>query len=165
MTATADHFESSADLAADAAVLFDHLDDFTRLGSHMTRSSWMMDGASMHYEFDAAQGRALGSRVRMVGRMLGMSLEVEEQVIERTPGVSKSWQTIGQPRLLILEAYRMGFTLSPVFDGCRLSVFIEYSLPRAGLGRWLGRVASGPYARWCVTRMIAEAVRRFGIVG
>jgi len=28
-----------------------------------------------------------------------------------------------------------------------------------------GRVASGPYARWCVTRMVTDAVRRFGLVG
>jgi len=59
----------------------------------------------------------------------------------------------------------MGFTLEPIAGGCRLRVFIDYSMPQSGFGRWLGRVASGPYARWCVTRMVTDAVRRFGNVG
>jgi len=156
------HFEQSVDLSAHAEVVFEHLDDFERLGEHMMRPSWMMAGSRMRYEFDEARGRKPDARVRLLGSVLGMNLEIEERITERTPGVSKSWQTIGQPRMLILEAYRMGFTVTPGDAGCRLQVFIDYATPHGGLGRWLGQIAGGPYARWCVRSMIDAAVRHFG---
>ena len=47
-------FEKSVELAAPATAVFEHLDDFTRLGEHMMRPSWMMAGSRMSYEFDPA---------------------------------------------------------------------------------------------------------------
>jgi hypothetical protein len=47
--------------------LFDFLDDFRRLGAHMEKSSALMLGARMDYDFDDAMGRAIGSSVRMRG--------------------------------------------------------------------------------------------------
>lgn len=157
-----EHIEHSVDLRASAAAVFEHLDDFEKLGKHMMRSSWMMSGSRMRYEFDEARGRKANARIRLVGSVLGMNLEIEEQVIERTPPVSKSWQTIGRPRMLVLDAYRMGFNLTPKEEACRLRVFIDYAKPRVGLGRWLGRLAGATYARWCVRSMIQDAVTRFG---
>jgi hypothetical protein len=122
----------------------------------------MMAGSRMRYEFDAGRGRALHSRVRLRGSILGMTLEIEEQVIEYARPTSKTWQTTGSPRMLVLAAYRMGFALIPRDEACRLQVFIDYALPETGAARWLGRIAGAPYARWCVSSMVAEAVRHFG---
>ncbi len=156
------HFQQSATLAKRADVVFEHLDDFERLGSHMMRSSGMMAGSRMSYEFDGARGRAEHSVVHLRGSVLGFALTIDEEVIERTPPVAKAWQTIGTPRMLVLDAYRMGYVLEPQVSASRLTVFIDYALPSRGLARWLGRMAGAAYARWCVTSMIEDAVRSFG---
>jgi len=155
-------FEKSVDLDAPAAIVFDYVDDFELFGDHMMRSSWMMAGSSMRYEFDVARGKAVGAAVRLIGSVLGVPLEIEECVIERTPPLSKTWETVGHPRKLILEAYRMGFEVLPRGSGCRLTVFIEYALPRSGFGFLLGRILGGWYARWCVRSTALAAVHQFG---
>jgi hypothetical protein len=155
------HYDQSTSLSAPADAVFRELDDFTQFGAHMMQSSWMMAGSRMRYEFDETGGRAPGASVRLLGSFLGARLEIEERVIERNPPVSKSWQTVGQPQMLILESYRMGFTIAPQTRGCSLRVFIDYATPTKGLGRWLGRLAGGVYARWCVRSTIRGMDHRF----
>jgi hypothetical protein len=159
----ASHYEAQATVNAPADLLFDYLDDFERLGAHMTRSSWMMAGSTMRYEFDDGKGRRLGSRVRLLGSFLGLKLEIDERVIDREPARSKAWQTVGNPRMLILARYRMGFSLRPLSNGCRLTAFIDYSLPERGIGRLLGTLTGGVYARWCVRNVLQQASAHFGI--
>ena len=156
------HFQQSTLLAKSASVVFEQLDDFERLGAHMMHSSGMMAGSRMRYEFDEAHGRAEHALVRLRGSVLGFALTIDEEVIERTPPVAKTWQTIGTPRMLVLDAYRMGYILEPQQSAARLTVFIDYALPSRGVTRWLGRLAGAAYARWCVTSMIEDAVRSFG---
>ena len=155
-------FESSVTLAAAPHAVFDFLDDFTRLGSHMMSASWMMAGSRMQYEFDAAGGRAVGGLVRLRGSLLGVPLLIEERVTERGPPFRKEWHTIGRPRMLIMGAYRMGFSILPEPTGCRLTVYIDYVHPQRGAGRILGALLAGWYARWCVRGMLAGAVAHFG---
>jgi Cu/Ag efflux protein CusF len=59
-----------------AAKAFAYLDDFRKLSGHMERSSAMMLGSKMKIETDGADGRAVGSRVRMHGKVLGHAVEV-----------------------------------------------------------------------------------------
>ena len=156
------HWQQTIALPATAPAVFRHLDDFERLGAHMLRSSAMMAGSSMRYEFDAARGRGRGARIFLRGSVLGFDLSVDEEVIAYAPPLRKVWQTIGTPRLLVLAGYRMGFELTPVRDGCQLRVFIDYELPEGGLSRLLGRLSGPVYARWCVNSMIDDARREFG---
>ena len=156
------HFQQSVTLAERAGVVFEHLDDFERLGAHMMHSSPMMAGSRMRFEFDEMRGRAEHSLVHLRGSVLGFALTIDEEVIERRPPVAKTWQTIGTPRMLVLDAYRMGYVLEPQEGSSRLTVFIDYAFPSRGLARWVGRMAGAAYARWCVTSMIEDAVRSFG---
>jgi hypothetical protein len=158
------HFEAQTTVSAPAGLVFEYLDDFEQLGAHMTRANWMMAGAHMSYAFDAGKGRRLGARVQLLGSFLGWKLAIEERVIERVPTRSKAWQTIGNPQMLILARYRMGFSLSPRSEGCRVTAFIDYAFPSGGFGRVLGRLAGGTYARWCVRNVLHQAETRFGTV-
>jgi len=126
------------------------------------RSSWMMAGAPMRYEFDGDHGRKLGSRVRIIGSFLGIKLEIDEEISRYEPPVRKVWNTIGTPRMIILRSYRLGYALAPMASGCRLTVFIDYELPARGAARWLGQLLAAWYARWCVTSMITDAAHAFG---
>ena len=151
------HHHSQVDIDIDAASLFAHLDDHRRLIGHMEKPSLMMAGAIMKVETDALEGQAVGSVMRITGRVLGMQLAVDEVVTERVPPSRKTWETRGEPRLLVIGAYRMGFTISPHAGRSRLVVFIDYQLPPRGLANGLGRLFGGAYAAWCIRRMTSDA--------
>lgn len=153
-------YETQAMVDASAPAVFEQLDDHTRLSAHMEKSSWMMLGSRMDVLFDAGRGRRIGSQIRLVGRVLAIPIAVEEAITERTPPTRKVWETTGTPRLLVIGPYRMGFDITPAGRHARLRVFIEYALPR-GFTRILGLLLGPPYARWCVRRMLQDAVSRF----
>src|SRR5690349_6109877 len=124
------HHEERVVLHAPAETVFALLDDHRHLAEHMTRRTWMMAGSRMQLRMDSAEGKAVGSTIGLSGRMLGVGLDLEEIVVERHPPRSKSWETVGQPKLLVIGPYRMGFRIDPDRGGSVvLSVFIDYDLP------------------------------------
>lgn len=155
------HFEKSVEINTPAEAIFAHLDDHRHLSAHMSQSSWMMAGSRMEFEFDASRGTAVGSKIGLRGRILGVPLSVDEVVTERTPAVRKVWETIGTPKLLVIGPYRMGFEITPKGEAARLRVFIDYALPERPL-RWLGQMFGDAYARWCTTTMVGDAAKHFG---
>jgi len=151
------HQRSDVVVAADPDSVFARLDDHRRLASHMEKPSLMTAGASMRIETDSLGGKAVGSVIRMTGRMLGVNLVLDEVVTERTPPHRKVWETVGEPRLLVISAYRMGFEIAPKGNASRLAVFIDYRLPSRGLARILGLLFGRSYAAWCTRRMTSDA--------
>jgi hypothetical protein len=57
----------------------------------------------------------------------------------------------------------MGFEIAPLGEGSRLTVFIDYDLPESPGTRWLGHLLGASYARWCVERMVSDAVAHFDV--
>lgn len=154
-------YESNGLVRSSMDQVFAHIDDHTRLSSHMSDPSWRTGGGRMETELDEGRGQKVGSRIRLSGRVLGVDLSVEEVVTERNPPRRKVWETTGAPKLLVIGHYRMGFELSPKVNGSMLRVFIEYALPERGLARWLGRLFGRYYARWCTRQMVDDAVKHF----
>jgi len=155
------HFECGAVVNAPAEAVFARLDDPRLLSAHMSRPSGMMAGAQMAIGLDASQGRAVGALIGMSGRVLGITLSLEEVVTERDPPRRKVWETTGTPRLLVIGHYRMGYELTPRGSSSLLRVFIDWALPERMPARWLGRVFGGFYARWCTQRMARDAQAHF----
>ena len=151
------HHRSEVDVGTDAHSLFALLDDHRRLAGHMEKPSLMMAGATMRVETDALKGQAVGSMIRVTGRVLGVNLAVEEVVTERVSPLRKTWETRGEPRLLVIGSYRMGFTISPEGDHSRFVVFIDYKLPPRGFAYGLGLIFGRAYAAWCTRRMASDA--------
>ena len=152
------HCESTVLVSAPMDSVFARLDDHARLAAHMSESSWPMAGGRMSISLDAERGRKVGSHIVLSGRILGISLFVDEVVTVRDPPQRKTWETVGRPRLLVVGGYRMGFELAPESSGSRLRVFIDYDLASDGLlARWLGPA----YARWCTGRMARDAAAAF----
>jgi len=158
------HQESTAFVAAAPRAVFERLDDQARLGEHMGKPSMMMGGGRMTFAFDAGGGRAVGSHIRMGGTAFGVGLSLDEVVTQRDPPRRKAWRTVGEPRLLVVGGYEMGFDIAPEGEGSRLRVWIDYDLPARGIGRWAPRLAR-MYARWCVTQMTADAAEVFAATG
>ncbi len=155
------HVEASAMIAASAELVFARLDDQTRLAEHMGRSSMMMGGGRMTYEFDEGKGQAVGSHIRMGGAAFGLRLSLAEVVTEREPPRHKVWRTVGAPNLIIIGSYTMGFEIDPKAGESQLLVWIDYELPNRGPGRWMPALAAF-YGRWCVAQMVKDAVLHFG---
>lgn len=148
------HFEASIDLPGSQRSVFDTLDDHRRLAAHMESNTLMMAGARMAIELDEHRGQAVGSRIGMTGRVLGMALRVDEMVTTYEPPWRKVWETVDEPRLLIIGRYRMGFGVEPLGTGSRVRIWIDYRLPPGGLARWLGAAVGRLYARWCTQQML-----------
>ncbi len=153
------HEEHSATINASAERVFDQLDDPTRLSEHMSKRSWRMGWGRMETVLDAQRGRSVGSHIVIRGRVFGIPLYLDEIVTVRERPLAKTWETVGEPRLLVIGPYRMGFDLRPDGTTTQLRVAIDYELPAKGISRWLGRVFGRSYAKWC-TRQIARDARR-----
>ena len=155
------HVEATAIVDAAPETVFVFVDDHARFSSHMGESSWMMAGSRMSMDLDAARGRAVGSHIRLSGRVLGVRLFLDEVVTRRDPPLEKVWQTVGLLRLLIIGHYTMGLAIARDPGGSRLRVFIDYELPSRRGTRWLGHLLGGVYARWCVNQMVEGVVTHF----
>ena len=156
------HQEAAGGVAGTPEQVFAYLDDQTRLAAHMARRSWMMGGGRMSYEFDDGRGQRVDSHIRMGGRAFGIRIALDEVVTERSPPKRKAWRTVGQTQLIVVGAYAMGFDLAAIDGGTQVTVWIDYALPKSGVGRWLPSLADG-YARWCVQQMVRDAIAAFPV--
>ncbi len=155
------HYETHVTLVAAPNAVFAYLDDHRRMAAHMTDRSWKMAGSRMTISMDEKDGRAVDSRISLGGKVLGVPLQVDETVTVYAPPLSKTWQTVGSPHLLVIGAYEMGFFICPLLRGSELTVFIDYALPEGGASRVLGHLFGSAYARWCTNRMARDAETRF----
>lgn len=149
------HYEANASFDATPEQLFAFADDHEQFSSHMNQSSVMMAGSKMETHVDEGRGQQVGSHISMHGSMMGISLCLDEVVTRREPPFVKVWETVGQPKLIIMKNYRMGFEITPEGETSRLKIFIDYDRP-AGAGWLLGFLLGGIYARWCVDQMMAS---------
>ncbi len=155
------HEKHSAPINAPAERVFDLLDDQTRLTEHMSRRSWKLGWGKMDTVLDAQEGRAVGSHIVLRGRVFGLRLHLDEVVTRREPPLTKTWETVDEPRLLVIGSYRMGFDLIPAETTTRLRVAIDYDLPTKGISRLLGRLLGRAYAKWCTRRMVRDTQHFF----
>lgn len=151
------HHESRGVVAAAPEDVFALLDDHARLSSHMSQRSWKMGWGKMETILDANEGKAVGSRIVLRGRVFGVWLFVEEVVTHREPPRLKTWETVGKQRLLVIGGYRMGFTVAAHGAGSLITVSIDYALPATGVSKVLGWLLGDWYARWCTRGMVSDA--------
>jgi hypothetical protein len=155
------HFAASTEIDAGAYEVFAYLDNPARLSAHMTRSSWMMGGGRMQIVSDDGRGTRVGSHIQLSGKAFGIPLFLDQAVTQHDPPRAKTWETVGEPNLIVIGRYRMGFRLSGAGPHSKLQVFIDYDLPSAGFTRILGWLFGRAYASWCVKSMLANAEALF----
>jgi len=127
----------------------------------MSKRSWKMGWGKMAAEPDAHRGKVVGSYIVLRGRVFGIGVYLDEVVTERDPPRRKTWRTVGEPRLLVIGAYEMGFELAQARNGVRLRVAIDYERPTRGIQRFLGRLFGRMYAKWCTRQMVQDAQKAF----
>lgn len=153
------HYEETAWIAAKPNDVFSFIDDHAAFSAHMTQPSLRMGGGSMHVSTDDGAGRTVGSHIRMQGRAFGVPLALDEVVIDRVEPERKVWETVGEPKLLVVGHYKMSVDVKPESNGSRLVVGIDYDQPKKRA--WLGRLFGDMYARWCVRQMKGDVRSHF----
>ena len=154
-------YSSKVLLNTDTKTAFEYLDEPKKLSARMGRSSMMMAGSKMDMILDEKQGRDLGSVIKMTGKMMGLDLFLQEKIVDRKPFEKKYWEAFGTQRLVILDQYRMGFSLKELGKQTELTVSIQYRLPSKGISRIIGKMLAGFYAKWCTEQMTKDAERAF----
>ena len=153
------HCEKIESVQASPTALFALLDRHDRVSGEMKRS-WL-PGTWMRMDVDDLLGGSVGTRMRLSGRVLGVPVSAEEVVTLHEPPFRKTWTTVGNVNLLVIGAYRMGFSIEPNGSTCRLRVFMDYNLPAQLTWRLVGTMLGGTYARWCTRCLIADAMNAF----
>lgn len=154
------HEEVSGPVHGRSDEVFAFIDDHARLSSHMSERSALMGGGRMTLSVDEGHGQRVGSHIKMGGRVFGLRLELDEVVTVHEPPRLKTWETVGQPRLLVVGHYRMQAEVADAPGGeSTLRVSIDYALPDRN--RWLGQLFGAAYARWCVRSMFRSAQEAF----
>lgn len=156
------HADATCEVRAAPSAIFEYIDRPERLSAHMARRSWQLAGTSMVIETDAAGGRAVGSHILLAGRMLGIPLYVEGEVVQREAPNLKAWETVGEPHLLVIGRYRMRVNIDARGDLAHVVIAINYALPADAPTRRLGMLFGPMYARWCVQQMAQDLVHQFG---
>ena len=153
------HYEDSVLISVTAEKLFAYVDDYTRFSSYMSQSSWMMGGGRMDVLVDEGRGQKVGSHIRISGTAFGIQLFLDEVVTRHEPPRIKTWETVGELRLLVIGHYGMGIEITPQGSDSVMRVYIDYDLPTTNV--WLGRLFGGMYAKWCVGQMMGAAQNQF----
>lgn len=155
------HFEDSISISASPQEIFNFTDDYSRLSTHMSQSSAMMGGGRMAVLVDSGRGQRVGSHIRLSGKAFGITVFLEEVVTFYEPPYRKEWETVGEPKLIVIGHYRMGFEINKEGGSSKLKVFIDYELPSSSSTRWLGYLFGKTYAKWCVEQMLQDAQKHF----
>lgn len=155
------HYQNNIFILASPEKIFNYIDDHNNLSAHMQKSSWLMGGSKMSIELDKGKGKNIGSHIKMNGKVFGISLFLDEEIIQYNPPNEKSWKTVGDIRLLVIGHYILGFSIRSESNGSKLTVFIDYEMPSKNY--WLGYLFGNMYAKWCVNRMLKDTAQHFTI--
>lgn len=155
------HYEDSILITANPEAVFKYADDHSNLSSHMNKSSWMMGGGKMEDQVDEGKFQKVGSHLRMRGAVFGIKLFLDEVVMQHKPPFRKEWQTVGDISLIVIDHYKLGFEIVSDKNNSRLTVFIDYELPKSAKTYLLGTLFGELYAKWCVNQMISGTKEHF----
>jgi len=147
------HYEETVRIIADANTVFAFADNHANFSAHMNKSSWMMGGSKMETQTDDGKGQKIGSHIKMKGSIFGISLFLDEVIIQHEPPTYKAWETVGRVKLVVMDHYKLGFEITPDDNSSILKVYIDYNLPSSWKNRWLGILFGDMYAKWCVRQM------------
>lgn len=153
------HLEDKIFVPVKAEEVFSFVDDHMNFSSHMTKPSLMMGGGKMEIITDDKHGQAVGSHIKLNGKIFGIELYLDEVITERNPPLLKVWKTVGTPKLLIIGDYQMKVQIELQEKGSLLQVSIDYELPKKNV--LLGKLFGEFYAKWCVNQMITDTKNNF----
>ena len=137
--------------------VFQTLDDLGVTGMHMTQSSAMMMGSKLQIEFLTKSHTGLGSTYRWTGRMVGMKMDFTVTVTKWIKGIEKTWETIGESKMIIYSWYRMHLLLTKKDNTTAAELSIAYEKPKGWFAKLISFLFADWYCNWCLKNMLTDA--------
>lgn len=153
----------SVEIKSSPDVVFSHIDYVRNIGMHMSKRSMPMMGGSLKTEILSKNDRGLGATYRMYGKVMGMKIDFTEKVTKWIENQEKVWETIGEPKLIIMGGYIMNLNVRPSNFGTRLTFGIKYSYPKSVFWKGISIVVGDWYAKWCLRNMCRDAKKALEI--
>ena len=138
--------------------VFESLDDLGVTGMHMTQSSAMMMGSKLHLHYLTDNHKGLGSKYRWTGKMIGMHMDFTVEVTKWIKPVEKSWETIGESKMIIYSWYRMNLLLTNQKERTLVELSITYKKPNGWFARIVSFLFADWYCRWCLRKMLNDTI-------
>jgi len=143
--------------------VFDCLDDLGVTGMHMTESSMPMMGGKMNLEFLTTQKSGLNCKYRWTGKVMWMGLDFTVVVKKWIRGKEKTWETIGNSRIVIYSWFQMHLQINPDNRGCTAQLSISYEKPEAFFNKILCYFLGDWYCKWCLKNMMNDAEQKLSM--
>ena len=140
--------------------VFHDLDDLGVTGMHMTKSSAMMMGSKLHLEYLTANHAGPGSKYRWTGTMMGMKMDFTVEVTKWIETVEKTWETIGEAKMIIYSWYRMHLLVSPKGNTTEAELSITYKRPKGWFAKIISFLFADWYCNWCLKNMLSDCKRK-----
>lgn len=140
-------------------IVFECLDNLGVTGMHMTKSSSMMMGSKLDLKFLTENHTGLGTKYRWTGKMVGIKMDFTVEVTKWMPGEEKTWETIGDPKLIIYSWYQMHLLLTKIPNGTIAKLSISYKKPEGVFYKILSFLFADWYCRWCLKHMLEDGKR------
>jgi len=137
--------------------VFKYLDDLGVTGMHMTKSSAMMMGSKLHLEYLTPNHTGLASKYRWTGTMMGIKMDFTVEVTKWIDGAEKTWETIGEAKMIIYSWYRMHLLVKPTAGGSEAELSITYEKPKGRFAKILSFLLADWYCNWCLKNMLGDA--------
>lgn len=142
---------------ASPEVVFNQIDDLGVTGMHMTQSSAMMMGSKLKLTYLTENHKGLDSKYRWTGKMMGMAMDFTVEVTKWTAGKEKTWETIGDAKLIIYSWYRMHLEIVQKDKETIAELSITYEKPKGFFNRILSFFLADWYCRWCLKNMLNDS--------
>lgn len=148
---------------ASAKDVFECMDDLGVTGMHMTESSMPMMGGKMNLEFLSDQKTGLNTKYRWTGKVLWMNLDFTVLVTKWIKGQEKTWETIGNPRLIIYSWFQMQLKVEKTGEGSMAFLSLSYEKPKCLFNNIICFVLGDWYAKWCLRNMLNDTKKRLSM--
>ena len=115
----------------------------------MSESSMMMMGSKLRLEQISSNPTGLGAAYRWYGKMMGMTIDLNEKATKWQPPQFKEWETTGEAKIIIMSWYRMWFEITVSENRTLAELSISYLPPRQWFYKILSFLFAGSYCNWC----------------
>ncbi|MBI2271940.1 MAG: hypothetical protein HYU69_16490 [Bacteroidetes bacterium] len=138
--------------------VFAFMDDISNTGMHMTKNSVQMAGSKLRLEWLTEHKTGLNTKYRWTGKAMGMKVKFTVIVTQWDEGKSKTWETIGDAKMIVISWFKMYLELKRNNDGTTTArLGILYTKSKNIPGFLLGK----RYSIWCVKSMLKDTKKHF----
>lgn len=153
-------YEKTIYIEASSDSVFAFMDDVKNTGSHMTKKNGAMMGSKLSFKWLTQNQAGIGATYQWNGKVMWMKMDFTVQVFQWQSGKDKTWGTIGNSKMIVIDWFEMHLITSPITsEKTEVRLEIKYTKSKNIKGFLLGKL----YAKWCVKKMLKDSKKHFNM--